>query len=239
MNTFQLTYKPYGNSAILVEWPQKISKEILNDIRLFTTKLENSKIEDVLEFNFVYSSLLVTYKSNGCTFNSIKIKLQLIYNSEQFVPSNFKKTIWKIPVCYDVEFGIDLMYLSIKKNMSIEEIISRHCSVNYTVFGIGFLPGFLYLGGLLEKLHFPRRDKPRLNVLKGSVAIGENQTGIYPQTSPGGWNIIGKTPVSLFTIKSETPCVIKPGDEIQFVPISKENFKKIEFDNNELKKVLT
>ncbi|MDP3354184.1 MAG: 5-oxoprolinase subunit PxpB [Flavobacteriaceae bacterium] len=227
-----MTYKPLGESAILVEWPQQISKEILNDIRLFTSKIEAKKWKKIIELNFIYSSLLIIYKSSEIKFIDFKNELQLIYEESYSGVDIFEKTktIWEIPVCYDIEFGIDLPFLSVEKKLSIADIIFIHSNAIYTVYGIGFLPGFLYLGGLSEKLHHPRRDTPRLEVPKGAVAIGGNQTGIYPQTSPGGWQIIGKTPISMFDIKKDNPCLIKPGDEIKFKSISKDEFDFIKLD---------
>lgn len=242
LKKFQLTYKPFGESAILVEWPQEISKDVLNDIRVFVSKIEKENVEQILELNFIYHSLLVIYKSSKISFSVLKKELHRIYNDEFIVIMNLKKTntVWEIPVCYDLEFGIDLPFLSIEKNLSIEKIISIHSQAIYTVFGIGFLPGFLYLGGLSEKIHCPRRDTPRMEVPKGGVSIGGNQTGIYPQTSPGGWHIIGKTPVSMFNINREIPCFINPGDQIKFKPILKNEFEIIKIDdeagNYELKK---
>ena len=133
--------------------------------------------------------------------------------------------LWKVPVCYDVELGIDLEEISHTLKLSIQEIIDLHSQAIYTVYFIGFLPGFLYLGGLDNRLEIKRKSNPRLHVDKGSVAIGGSQTGVYPQDSAGGWNIIGKTPLSFFNLDHNNPCFAKPGDKIQFVPISLEEFK--------------
>lgn len=242
MGKYQLTYKPYGESAILIEWPQIISKEILNDIRDFVAKIESENSENILELNFIYCSLLIIYNSKNNCFNEIKNTLISLYDNELIVHVKSEKILWHIPVCYDEKFGIDLTYLSSEKKSDVEKIISLHCSVDYTVYGIGFLPGFLYLGGLSEKLYFPRRNSPRLNVPKGAIAIGGNQTGIYPQSSPGGWHIIGNTPISLFDVKKESPCTITPGDEIRFIAITKEEYEVIKIaqkqGNYELKRVI-
>lgn len=242
MGNYQLTYKPFGESAILIEWPQIISKEILNDIWVFVAKIESENSENILELNFIYCSLLIIYNSKNNCFNEIKNNLISLYDNELIVPVKSEKILWHIPVCYDEKFGIDLSYLSSEKKLSVEKIISLHSSVDYTVYGIGFLPGFLYLGGLSDKLYFPRRNSPRLNVPKGAVAIGGKQTGIYPQSSPGGWHIIGNTPISLFDVKKESPCVITPGDEIRFNEITKEEYEVIKIAQKqgsyELKRVI-
>ena len=130
----------------------------------------------------------------------------------------------KIPVCYDTDFGIYLDEISKEKGLTKSEIIKLHSQSIYTVFFIGFLPGFLYLGGLSETLYIPRKSQPRLHVDKGSVGIGGVQTGIYPNNSPGGWNIIGKTPINLFDPKAQNPCFAQCGDQIQFYSINKAEF---------------
>jgi len=225
---FKLKYKPFGDAALLIEWPQKISEDILNDIQLFVSKIENINHKEILELNYVYNSLLVIYNNKNTQFTPLKIHLQNLYKKSFPTIQKVENVLWKIPVCYDREFGIDLPILSQEKNISIDEIISMHSGTIYTIYGIGFLPGFLYLGGLPESLHFPRKETPRLNVPKGAVGIGGNQTGIYPKNSPGGWQIIGKTPISLFNVNNEMPCEFKASDKISFKPISRDEFNSIE-----------
>lgn len=227
MKKFQPTYKRYGNSAILIDWPSEISKEILNDIVLFVEKIHQKNIKQILDVNFIYHSILISYDHKNNSFESLQIRLAEIY-AESTPTIQSKRFLWEIPVSYHEDFGIDLQLLSASKEINIDEIIKLHTEAVYKVYGIGFLPGFLYLGGLHEKLHFPRQSTPRLEVPKGSVGIGGNQTGIYPQNSPGGWHIIGKTPISLFNAKSKKPCFINPNDEIKFVAIEKHLFFDIE-----------
>lgn len=225
---FKLTYKCFSEDSILIVWPEIISNEILMDVRLFAEGIELQKLDYVRELNFVYNSLLIIYNSNNITYKQIKSDLESIYSGAKTPLSKTKK--WLIPVCYDVSFGIDLENISIQKNIKIEEIIDLHISSLYTIHGIGFLPGFLYLGGLTEELYTPRLKVPRLVIKKGALGIGGTQTGIYPQESPGGWNIIGNTPVSMFEINKKTPCLFTPGDEIKFQSISIEEYKVIEND---------
>lgn len=226
MNLFEPTYKPMGASAILIEWPSEINEEILRDIKIFVSKIENKLIKQILDVNYIYHSILVLYDENEASFDYLKKILKEIYIEETIEYLN-EVLFWEIPVCYNEEFGIDLSHLSTKLNLSIEEIITLHCEATYKVFGIGFLPGFLYLGGLSKQLHFPRKMNPRFSVPEGAVGIGKNQTGIYPQESPGGWQIIGRTPISIFNVKNDEPCLIAPGDEIKFVSISKDEYYKL------------
>lgn len=224
---FDLNYKPFGSNAILIEWEEKICPDVLEDIIGFKLKIEANRefpIQDVIN---CYNSLTVVYSFNYVNFSKAVKQLKAIY-SESKTRINLNPKLWQIPVCYDEEFGHDLQDFSNKKGLSINEIVNLHTGPIYKVYFIGFLPGFLYLGGLDKRLKISRKPNPRLKVPKGSVAIGGNQTGIYPNESAGGWNIIGKTPISLFDISKKNPCFAKSGDQIQFVSITKQDFKKIE-----------
>jgi len=222
-----LTYKPYGKQAILIEWPKKIDENILKNIINFKNEIFFKLDKSLLEVINTYNSLTIVYT---CTIENIYdeiLALKSLYelSSSSNIVKNF---LWKIPVCYDVKFGIDLEEIGMRNLLEIDAIIERHSAVKYTVYFIGFLPGFLYLGGLDESLHSPRKATPRLSVEKGSVAIGGSQTGIYPQKSAGGWNIIGKTPISLFDISKDRPCFARSGDKVQFVPVTLDEYMQIE-----------
>ncbi|TYA78552.1 5-oxoprolinase subunit PxpB [Seonamhaeicola marinus] len=214
---YQLKYKPFGEQSVLIEWPQIISKEILKDVLSFKAKLEAEK--RIYDVNHAYNSLLITFSDFTNDLESEINQLEAIYNRAHVVNKHsFKR--WRIPVCYDIHFGIDLNELALTNNLSIDEVIQRHSISNYTVYFIGFLPGFLYLGGLDKTLNTPRKASPRLKIEKGAVAIGGGQTGIYPSESPGGWNIIGNSPINFFNVQEQTPCFANAGDEIQFYPVS-------------------
>ena len=228
LKIFSPTYHRYSEDAILIKWPEKISNEILIDIRSFVEKINEAKLVYVRECNFVYNSLLVIYDYNRVHFKEIATELKNVYSEDKFKLFESKK--WLIPVCYDTLFGVDLELISNQTNISIKDIINLHSSTYYTIHGIGFLPGFLYLGGLTEKLHFPRLNTPRPAIEKGAIGIGGSQTGIYPQKSPGGWNIIGNTPISMFDINKEKPCLFTPGDKIKFKAIALKEYDFIKKD---------
>ena len=227
MDAFQLTYNPYGERSILVEWPSEINENILKDVLVFKYKLKNQKIEPNIEVKSAYNSLLITYNFTIENINDKVSALKKLYSNEEKVKKTLNR-LWKIPVCYDDKFAIDMEEISKGKKLSKEEIIQFHSRSVYTVYFIGFLPGFLYLGGLNEKLHTERKATPRLHVKKGAVAIGGNQTGIYPNESPGGWNIIGNSPIDFFDASQETPCFAKAGDKILFVPIGLKEYNEID-----------
>jgi len=135
-----------------------------------------------------------------------------------------KSNLVNVPVCYDVEFGPDLLDLAAHANLAPEDVIRMHSSATYLVYFLGFSPGFAYLGGLPEKLHMPRLATPRGQVAAGTVGIAGSQTGIYPVTSAGGWRLIGRTPWRMFDPKSDPPTRLQPGDQVRFSPIDRATF---------------
>lgn len=223
---YQLTYKPFGERSILVEWPSIIDKDILLDIIGFKEKIKKGNIEVIIEIRIAYNSLLVVYELNELMVENSIQELKSIYvNSHEQIEPIFRQ--WNIPVCYDDQFAIDLDEMSLEKNMSKSDIIKFHSSTIYTVYFIGFLPGFLYLGGLDKTLYAPRKATPRLKIDKGAVAIGGKQTGVYPSESPGGWNIIGNSPINFFSAENKRPCFAKSGDRIKFNQITLKEYQDI------------
>lgn len=223
---YKLIYKPYGERSILVEWTNDINIDILQDIIILKQKIKKSNIESLVELKSSYNSLLVIYDYVVLDFDNEIAIIDKIYRSKKTAIKR-DSNLWKIPVCYHDEFGLDLDLISKEKGMSKNEIIRLHSQTTYTVFFIGFLPGFLYLGGLNNKLTMPRKPSPRLQIEKGAVAIGGYQTGVYPNDSPGGWNIIGNSPISFFNVSKTIPCFAKAGDRIQFYPISLKEYQDI------------
>ena len=216
---YALKYHQFNENSILVEWPKEISQDILEDLTHFKSKIEKSESSPYIDQAVsAYQSLLVQYKATIMCFEQYVIQLQSIYSRETPIKKR-KNRNWKIPVCYDAHFALDLAELCEKLKLSKKEVIQRHCMPRYTLFFIGFLPGFLYLGGLDKQLAFPRKLIPRPHVSAGAVCIGGQQTGIYPMDSPGGWTIIGNSPVQLFKSNHKKPCFAEPGDTLQFYPI--------------------
>ncbi|MEC3907808.1 5-oxoprolinase subunit PxpB [Tamlana sp. 2201CG12-4] len=223
---FNLSYKPFGERAILIEWPSEISKTVLSDILFFKENIKKHKLGSIVEIRSAYNSLLVIYNDDTFSFEEEISLLEIIYSSNKLSKESPSK-LWKIPVCYEDHFALDLDVMSEAKQMSKAKIVKLHSETVYTVYFIGFLPGFLYLGGLDERLVAPRKGTPRMKIKKGAVAIGGSQTGVYPNESPGGWNIIGNSPIDFFNSKNEIPCFAKAGDSIQFYEISFEEYNTI------------
>lgn len=235
MSSVQLTYKAFGLNAVLIEWqPQQISKDILQDIQAYQKIIENKLIAYEVECIPAYASLTVVYTNS--TYEDFVSLLKASYQNKQKNAVEINSNTWHLPVCYHPSVGLDLLAYAQKTKLSVEEIINIHTSKQYTIYFLGFLPGFLYLGELDKSLHLNRKSKPLLNVPKGSVGIGGKQTGIYPQESPGGWYIIGNCPVTLFDVEEEPPSRFKAGDQIQFYPISLTDYQQQNFSITKMTK---
>lgn len=213
-----------GERSIRFAFGSEVGKETFNRVQQFCEMVEKEShlyMEEVVpSYLTVTVYLKKDLKDKGPFIQSLLMKWQRHFQGE-----GFKETRkLRIPVCYDGEFGLDMERVMSHTGLSRGEIITLHSSTLYTVYMIGFLPGFPYLGELNEKLATPRLHTPRLKVPKGTVGIGGSQTGIYPLESPGGWNIIGKTPIDIYDPNREEPFFIRAGDQLQFYPISKEEF---------------
>lgn len=209
----------YGSSALLVTWQEEISRDMLDRVYYVDKVLNKNPPKGLIETTPGYNSILISYDrvvSSAAEFKELIVKLR---NDD--IKISHEPTVHKINVDYNLEYGIDLQFLSQSLKLTIDEIISIHSSKIYDVHFIGFLPGFIYLGGLDSSLHIDRRDTPRVSVPQGAVAIGGQQTGVYPSSSPGGWHIIGRTDLQLFAPELDPPCKIKMGDQVQFIPIKR------------------
>lgn len=223
MSNFNSNTYINSDCSLIIEFNNESSLELTQFILGVQENIKQNGSDKIIETVPAYNSLLVIYQpQNFQPQQEIDLIDRLIETSE---PVNHKHSQHHIiPVCYDEQFAIDLKQVAKHCNLSIAEVIKRHTENHYYVYMLGFLPGFLYLGGLNTQLHCPRRSEPRPRIEAGAVAIGGNQTGIYPIDSPGGWNIIGKTPQPMLTTDSEVPAIAKPLDTIQFKPISLEEF---------------
>lgn len=224
MNTkFPVTFRQLDASTLLVQWPAVISRDVLDDLLRVKHALEEHPLQGMVEIFTSYHCLAIGYDS------AVVSSKQLILHLEKLELGNnpFPKTHWIVPVCYDPALAPDLEAFCSAKQLEWSQVVSLHSSASYTVFFLGFLPGFLYLGGLNELLHLPRKANPDRKIKQGSVAIGGQQTGIYPQDSPGGWHVIGHCPVPLFRPELFPPVAIAPGDEVTFDPVDRATLQDI------------
>ncbi len=224
MNPPPFRIKPFGPRAVLLEWPSRLELEILFDILGFAAYLKKGRLaETQWEYVPIYHSLTLISRDAPVDLDTLAKALRSWYESYPG-PESIRTREWELPVCYDPEFGLDLEQAAETLQMSPETLILKHGAATYRVFGIGFLPGFLYLGGVPEELRLPRKASPRARVPGGSVGLADRQTGIYPQDSPGGWNILGKCPIPLFDPQRDPPSFIALGDSIRFRAVSRAEF---------------
>ena len=229
--SYDFTYRIFslGDTAITIDFGNRIDETINEKVISLFHFLHKNPFPGMKEAVPAYSSLTVYFdvlfikKISSLTSASdfIKNKLEEVL-VKHIVTDNTPSNLLEIPVCYD---GDDLEYVAQEKNITAEEVIQVHSSKTYRVFMIGFLPGFPYMGETDEKIEMPRKQQSRLKVSAGSVGIAGRQTGIYPFTSPGGWQIIGRTPLKLFDIAKENPALFRAGDKVKFYPISKDEFE--------------
>ncbi len=216
-----------GDSAINLEFSHVISVETNGIIRAAAQTLETDPIEGVVELVPTFCTLMIVYDPCVIGFDdlcaSVRGKLRGLVASRGAV-----HRIVKIPVCYGGDFGPDLADVAEHAGMSEEDVVRVHTDHDYLIDMLGFLPGFAYLGGLDERLHTPRLSVPRTRIEPGAVGIGGAQTGIYPLASPGGWRIIGRTPVKPYDPDRERPILYAAGDYLRFVPITPQEYSRIE-----------
>lgn len=231
MGAYKLTYHHFSERSILVSWPSKIDHNVLKDVLSFKTIIEKLYTKQILQVNNAYNSILISYEFTIDNIYDEILSLKALY-AEAKNQNIYPRKLWHIPVCYSADFGLDLDLMSAHLELEKSQIISLHSSQIYTVYFIGFLPGFMYLGGLLKQLQMPRKSTPRSRVPKGAVAIGGAQTGVYPMASPGGWHIIGNTPINFFDPSDKPPCFVQAGDQIKFHEVSFEEYQQIIHDKS-------
>jgi inhibitor of KinA len=223
-----------GDAAITIDFGNCIDETINKEVIARFNQLQQQPLPGMIEAVPAYSSLTVYYD-----VMALKKKIppnQTVYEwmrqhleerLQQPVQQNqINERLLNIPVCYDEEFAWDIHHLATTKNISVDEVIQIHTVKPYKVYMLGFLPGFAYMGEVDEKIAMPRRPQP-VNIAAGSVGIAGKQTGIYPLSSPGGWQIIGRTPLKLFDAEREEPTLLRAGDTVQFYSITKNEFEKI------------
>ena len=217
-----------SDNTILVKFGEKISNRIRKHVLLFCQHLIKNPLRFVIGLSPGYSSILIRIK-NDCMINNCKKEIQLAFKSK-LNNSVFRTDLIEIPVCYDHNLSPDMNRVKKITSLEKEKIISLHSSNDYIVYFIGFSPQFPYLGGMEKALTTPRLDYPRTKVPSGSVGIADDQTGIYPLSTPGGWNIIGRTPLNLIKKNNLEKSIIKMGDIIRFIPIKFDEYEKIKIN---------
>ena len=218
-----LRYLISGDTSITLELGNEISEDINQKVRRMTIAIKQSKINGIIELIPTYRSIKIDYDPCKIKFDTLVKKLDIL--KENILAIDFERPrVIEIPVLYK---GPDLKYVSEYNNISVDEVIEIHSSKKYLIYMLGFTPGFPYLGGMNEKIITPRLKEPRSKIEAGSIGIAGNQTGIYPMESPGGWQLIGKTPLKLFDYEKEDPFLFESGDYMKFVSIDQRTFDDI------------
>ncbi len=237
----ELTYHiyPLGDQALTIQIGNSINGATNKKVMQLFNQLQMNPIKGVTDIIPAYASLTVCYdcsilnhsSSLISNFESMKEKIISQLQSSKEIPPNVR--IIDIPVCYDLLLAPDLKEISLTLGISIEEIMNIHTATTYSVYMIGFLPGFPYMASVDERIRINRKPTPRTIVPKGSVGIAGEQTGIYPLDSPGGWQLVGQTPLNIFDVSKEIPCFLQPGDKVQFYSIDISEFDKIKKEKNQ------
>lgn len=215
-----------GDSSLLVEFGKEISPDINRKIAATVQLMKEQHIEGVVDIIPAFCSLLINYDPRVISYEEMKQRLQDLIKVDAKAEAG-RKRVFEIPVCYGGEYGPDIANIAKNAGLSEKEVIEIHSSRDYLIYMLGFLPGFTYLGGLDERIHTPRLATPRIKINAGSVGIGGSQTGIYPLDSPGGWQLMGMTPVKTYDPEREIPILVEAGDYIRFVPITEEEYLEI------------
>lgn len=217
-----LEISPLGDSALIVR-----RGESLDEVLALMRQLEHARIEGVIDLAPGFASVALFFKEPPDFERIVAVIRQAVARkapSARTIGSKIRRV--EIPVCYDPEFGCDLEEVARHCQLSPNDIVKRHRGAQYRVRCLGFTPGFPFLSGLPPELATPRRATPRTAVPAGSVAIGGIQTGVYPLRTPGGWNIIGRTPLRLFDLEREPATLLQAGDRVRFRAIARQEFEK-------------
>jgi inhibitor of KinA len=217
-----------GDSALIINLADEISDSsgLLARVLSAAATIEGAKLPGVVDVTSSYESVAVFFDLPQVE-PDIEDKIRVLIASAGVRVSGKKRRV-QIPVCYDEEFALDLDRVANHTSLTPDAIVTLHSSAEYTVACIGFMPGFPFLAGLPQQLRVPRLENPRTKVSAGSVAIANAQAGVYPLESPGGWNVLGRTPLQLFRVNENPPTLLRPGDCVQFRRITRAQFDVFE-----------
>ncbi|OFY43584.1 MAG: hypothetical protein A2X18_06000 [Bacteroidetes bacterium GWF2_40_14] len=222
----KLGYLWAGDSAIIIKAGDEISVEINRTIAALLATIEKENIAGITDFIPSYNELMICYDSTIISFDKLKDAI-ITLEAKIDITAMTKSATILVPVIYGGEYGPDLQDVAKHNNLSPEDVIRIHSSTEYLVYMLGFTPGFCYLGGMDQRIAMPRKQTPRLKIPEGAVGIADQQTGIYPIESPGGWQLIGRTPLKLFDAHRKPEFLFKMGDILRFTPVTKEEFQRI------------
>lgn len=216
-----------GDAGLIIIFNEPSSEALARKILGIRQSIQSSLRDKLLDIIPAYQSITLLFDLLEISKSNLKEILSEILKTP-IAPSNYQSKLLEVPVCYEFECAIDIAALAKHCKMSIQQVIEIHTGQIYLVHMLGFLPGFLYLGGLSSQLYCPRKNNPATRIPTGSVGIGGDQTGIYPVESPGGWHIIGRTPLPMFNPTNDNPAIASPLDRIKFTAIDLSEFLKLQ-----------
>lgn len=222
-----ILYYPLGDSAVVIELGQVISESIHHHIISIGNFLEEYSFDGLIEYVPAFTTVTLFYDPLVTDYKTVEALLKEMLQEVQEEEDPIDAIIVDIPVLYGGDQGPDLSFVAKHAGVSEAEVINIHTANEYLVYMIGFAPGFPYLGGMNEKIACPRKEIPATNIPAGSVGIAGIQTGVYPIETPGGWQIIGQTPLKLFDANRNPPALIKAGNKLRFVAITEEEFDEM------------
>lgn len=212
-----------GDAAVLLQFGGEIDPRVSRSIQTLFRALLRHPIRGLTGAVPSYTTLLLEWDPKATTKDEVLAAVE----QRADLASAEVATRWRVPVCYDQSFGIDLGHVAEATGLSPDQVIALHASQDYLIYCLGFAPGFPYCGLLPPVLRLPRRDTPRTRVEAGAVAIAGDQTGMYPMASPAGWHVLGRTPVRLFDPRRSPPVAYGPGDVLRFYPVSRQEFEAL------------
>ncbi len=214
-----------GDTALVIEFGDRIARALNERVLMLSRRLDDAHLAGVVEIVPTFRSLAVHYDPLRTSAEILGPQIHALLESAKAVSAR-PRTI-TLPVCYAGEYAPDLADVADRTGLAADEVVVRHSAVLYHSYMLGFLPGYAYLGDLVPELRLPRRETPRLAVPAGSVAIATGLTAVYPYESPGGWHLIGRTPVRLFDPEWPVPTLIGPGDRVRFVPVTPDDYARL------------
>ena len=221
------TISPVGDCAISIDFGQVIDPKINRQIRQIIEQIKDLQLDGIIELVPTYCALLVQYDAMVYSYSDICRILEPTLQESVMDSANELVTIVEIPTVYGGEFGPDLGFVASHNHLSEAEVVSIHSGTDYLVYMLGFIPGFTYLGGMDPRIATPRLSSPRTLIPAGSVGIAGEQTGTYPSESPGGWQIIGRTPVTMYDMSKKQAALLQAGDYVRYVSINENEFHRI------------
>ena len=220
-----MRFLPAGDSAVIVEFGDRIDRLLSERVLRLSALVRAAKLPGVIETVPTFRSLMVHYDPFATDSVSLTVAIENLLDSSRGEAKPV--TLWRIPACYAASHAPDLAEVAQRTGLGMEEIVGLHSNTRFHIYMLGFVPGFPYMGDLPEAMVLPRRADPRVRVPPGSIAIATSMTAIYPLESPGGWHLIGATPIRLFDPRRSRPALLSAGDAVRFEPITVREFDAI------------